>query len=95
MEEQNITGSIPLENNLRHTVFPNPADDCLVVRVNGSPGEGLCKSIYDIAGRLMYSSKSSAAANLTIITDQWPDGIYFYEIMLDRGKTHGQFMVKH
>ena len=75
-----LTGTIPLKTNLIK-VYPNPAKDYLVIDFgNYSSMAGYNITIFDVAGKSVYSSAINKASE-TIDLNTWTGkGVYFIKI---------------
>jgi len=75
-----LTGTIPLKTNLIK-VYPNPAKDYLVIDFgNYSSMAGYSITIFDVAGKSVYSSAINKASE-TIDLNTWTGkGVYFIKI---------------
>lgn len=92
-----ITGiNDPQLNTTDLKVFPNPATDFFAYRLEKSPREALAICIYDMAGRILFST--SARGNGNTLNGQFtiealPAGIYFLEITGSKTKYLREFIV--
>lgn len=75
-----LTGTIPLKTNLIK-VYPNPAKDYLVIDFgNYASMAGYSITIFDVAGKSVYSSAINKASE-TIDLNTWTGkGVYFIKI---------------
>lgn len=64
--------------NSRLKVYPNPASNQL--RVTGNDKEYTSIAVYSVSGTTVYQSNSSFTET-TIDTQDWPEGIYFLQVM--------------
>jgi hypothetical protein len=80
---------------LNYSVYPNPADRYFVVEGKGPAGFSMIFNVFDLTGRLVCSPELAASGITTIFTDHWPDGLYFYEVILNGCKSYGKLLVHH
>jgi hypothetical protein len=71
-------------------LYPNPADDFTVIRMNGSiQGEALLLEVFDASGRLVYTESAIAQANQTNIRLNVVDfakGVYTVSVSTSRDR---------
>lgn len=84
---QQIMVSGPVENkNLTATLFPNPANEMVYVRLNKISSVSL--QVTDVFGRIIYSRKSSAANQLMEIpSNLWAPGLYVLKIRNEKNEV--------
>ncbi|MCY7409034.1 MAG: T9SS type A sorting domain-containing protein, partial [Chitinophagales bacterium] len=66
-------------------LYPNPADDVLILKTNGVNHDVTNFSILDLTGRIIFSLQeiSDAEEILKIDVHTLPSGIYFAQIKTD------------
>ncbi|MCD4698002.1 MAG: FG-GAP-like repeat-containing protein [Bacteroidales bacterium] len=76
--------------------FPNPCNDIINLRVENSVYKIDKIHIYNLSGQLFYYHSGIEQTEVEIITDNFPDGIYFYSVTLcDKNIIHrGKLIVK-
>ena len=83
-----------IENSIqKHLVYPNPTTGVFTIECKSTNLDGCCFRIYDIFGRLLISN-SLTKENNTIDLSSQPAGIYFFQLIEDRGNTGFQKIVK-
>lgn len=84
--KQPIMVSVPVEDkNLTATVFPNPANNMVYVRLNKTAPVSL--QVTDAFGRIIYSRKATAAKQLMEIeSSRWAPGLYVLEIKNEKNE---------
>ena len=71
-------------------IFPNTANDHIIVRGNGSPANEVI-SIYDAMGRYIYKSISGKKEFVINVSGLSP-GIYFVRIQNENGYSISRFV---
>ena len=74
-------------------VFPNPAKDQLFVRFAEPISEEVCVRLYDMTGRLVYSSTGSEQV-LSISTETFSSGIYTLLIHHHENLIHERIIIQ-
>lgn len=82
--------------SIQPILFPNPAKDFVTLQF---PKEELYNGaliITDVLGRATYnkSINSGDGNSITVSTENWSSGLYFYNIVLGKSKTSGKFIVE-
>ncbi len=73
-------------------VFPNPADESLVISP-WSPGENADVKIFDSAGRMVFENYFSG--DIRINTANWNNGMYFVQLRNEKTSTNLKVAVMH
>ncbi len=68
----------PDENSL--TVFPNPANDLLLISYPLSAGKAAITTITDITGKMIYIKKESNTHQIVVNTSDFANGVYLVQI---------------
>jgi YVTN family beta-propeller protein len=76
------------------TIFPNPANDFLTIKISLMPNEIASLKISDITGKEMFSLKEVPSTS-KIQTSDFSDGIYFCQIKTKREIITQKFIVQH
>ena len=99
--EGNIAGKIIREigSPLRQetfSIFPNPAERLLNIRSESIPSGPVALEIFDVTGRLVYSSQFSSGKDDTLVIqlDPFRPGYYFLRIMADNTLLTFRFIKK-
>lgn len=82
------------KNYFEYSVFPNPAALSLSVKVHNG-NEIQSAGIYDVHGRVFYSSVNQHSDQMTISTTEIPDGLYFLKIISDKVSSVKAVMIIH
>ncbi len=84
-----------IDNNI--TIYPNPASS--FVRINPgelNPSTTISVQLIDMTGRIVYSdSKLNAYDEITINTSEYPNGLYFINLMFDNKRVTKKLMIMH
>ncbi len=68
---------------------PNPAEDKLQFVLSPNISSRFIKIyIYNNVGQLFWESSASPKPILSVSVQNWPSGIYYYDIINDQGKHH-------
>jgi hypothetical protein len=68
------------DNPVSLSVYPNPFQDRLTIRLEGRVQGPVDLKIYNLQGGLVMSDRSYAGENVSIRTDQLPSGVYFLHL---------------
>ncbi len=71
------TGIVELDNSLLNHVYPNPTTDKVYFKLSNSGATRI--EIYDIAGDMLYQTKSQGTDLIEINMADYPKGIYLYK----------------
>ena len=75
-------------------VFPNPADDFVIISVQKDNYSDLSLDLYDINGHLVHQQELFRGEN-RLNQNGWPSGVYFYSIKNNTGQLkHGKLIWK-
>jgi hypothetical protein len=75
------------------SVYPNPAEDGTVVKVNNQ-SENTAIVITDMYGRTLFSQELAPAVNsVAISTEEWSNGMYFVNVICDGKITSTQKLI--
>ena len=86
-----VKGTIEMSFSL----WPNPVDDLLSVKFNGSVLSSRELSVIDLTGRIIYEKRFiNGEKSLTISCENFPAGIYFISLKTDNGITTKKFFKK-
>ncbi len=86
-------GLTTLTNTSTMLIYPNPAQENVLIAVHGSAQKALV-TITDLAGRIMHSSHVQEKTPLISIAT-FPEGLYIVRMQLEDGEIcNGKFMVK-
>ena len=86
--EENITVSIETLTSSELKSYPNPFNDYLHVDVP----RGISVRIFDLNGKVVYTSAQNQEGVLSIETSDWVSGIYTIEMADDNGREYGKVM---
>ncbi len=81
------TGINEIEN-MKMTLFPNPANQQLLIQVSGESDKVLC--MFDVYGRKVFE-KSMSSNQYVLNTEQFAGGTYILQI----GKLHQKIIILH
>jgi len=76
-------------------LHPNPTDGILNVDINLDEDQPITFSVYDLSGRLVYTTSGNAAAgeqSLQYDLKQLPDGVYLAEMKTNSGNQTMKFV---
>ncbi|MGL4599512.1 MAG: FG-GAP-like repeat-containing protein [Bacteroidia bacterium] len=103
--DQNVTvneGAFPLHTNgianatLNANVYPNPINNAGAIRIDNFASFGLntlALRIYDVNGRVVYTEEKLTRSIIPLDTENYPAGLYFYEIVQgEKRLTTGKFI---
>jgi outer membrane protein assembly factor BamB len=77
-------------------VYPNPATESLTLEINTHPSTEKSLKINTINGQLLYSQENFKNNQITITTNHWQNGLYFYQIQHSDGTMEsGKFVIAH
>lgn len=72
------------------TVFPNPFEDVLSLRINGSLTQAIDILLFDLNGRLLFEEKALSAGSIEIGgSSALPPGTYLLSLRDERGLPVG------
>lgn len=86
------------ENTLNVSVYPVPANDRLTINFNEALPNGTQVDIYNLTGKLVYSSNEALKNNgnqLSISTAAFDSGIYFLHMKGDNKEAKLKFTITH
>jgi hypothetical protein len=78
------TSEFPIENHLS-TIYPNPADQYLIIKPGGYPKNSTL-TITNLTGRIMYRNSIEGAENLELDLKNFAEGVYLVRIQ-ERGRS--------
>lgn len=78
-------------------IYPNPADTRLKIRLEGEAQELITISIFDVAGKSVFSKKvySDKISDLNINTSSFPQGSYFVILQAGESTHTAKIALKH
>lgn len=78
------------------SIYPNPASQSFVVETGDSADRPLSTNVFDVSGRLIWTSSWSEMARggrLTVQTDGWPRGLYIVELLIPEAREYRKVVV--
>src|SRR5690606_5887848 len=77
-------------------LYPNPAKDFVTLQFPKEQLNNGALIITDVLGRQTYnkSIRTGDGNSITVSTESWSSGLYFYNIVLGKSKTSGKFIVE-
>jgi Secretion system C-terminal sorting domain len=82
------------KENMRWTVFPNPAKDILKVSLSGNTTQQHL-SVFDATGKLLFEQRLMPFTDsVQLDIHPWPSGIYVVRLMDENGKAISKRVVK-
>jgi hypothetical protein len=90
---KNPTSSKTLANrDNMFKIYPNPANDVLVVNLNTSTHQPAFIEIYDLKGKKVYSEEIKTTKEISVI--QFNKGIYICKMILDGKSNYEKLIIK-
>ena len=83
------------KNEIGVTVYPNPANDRIIFKMEESYLGNFQLVIYDNLGKEIHSIANFSDTQLEIDSSPFAEGLYSYRIMNSTHIAMGKFMVKH
>lgn len=68
------------------SVYPNPAGNAFTVSLPSLEKPSI--NVYNSLGHLVYTSTTNGALTHTVTTNQWPAGLYHYQVLSDKVAVH-------
>ncbi|MFN0274911.1 MAG: T9SS type A sorting domain-containing protein [Chitinophagales bacterium] len=78
--EGEIISEVPMLSESNFSIFPNPANEKLIITNQGSYKEAFL-TISDLSGRIVYNAANAIDSQLFIDIKMLSDGMYFLQIM--------------
>jgi len=75
-------------------VYPNPANDQVVISFTSAPSAGTTVSLVNMLGQVV-NSQNVTNANVTFNVSNLCNGVYFYSIQSNGSRTTGRVVVAH
>ncbi len=94
MEFLMAVNSINVANRIIIDLFPNPADDELIIDTGNLTGNKNI-TIFNSTGKIIKTLTTNVAAFYTINTAELTDGIYFLMITFDEGSLMKEVVIQH
>lgn len=91
-----VTNVTEMPANFQSLVYPNPANDFVLLQFpKGQENQGVL-TITDLMGRVKYyiTIPDGGGNELLVPTKDWASGLYLYTITTGESKASGKFMVK-
>lgn len=91
-----VTDVKEIQALLQPIVFPNPANDFVLLQLpKGQENQGSLM-ITDAMGRLKYNKtiNNEQSNTISVSTKDWASGLYLYTIIIGESKASGKFIVK-
>ncbi len=83
------------ENEIASSVFPNPMSDKAVVTFSNPNHEEYSFSMEDITGRIIFHEQTTLGNSFLVNRNNLGNGLYFYIIRSQNGKTsHGKIVME-
>ena len=76
------------------TVYPNPANESMTLRLNNINPNGVSWRVFDTSGRLMQSGDMNGKYRMTWDVSSWSPGIYLVEWMKDGQRRSVPVMIQ-
>ena len=73
------------ELSLGFTLYPNPASNCINVRINGNTGRYTCAEILSADGRVMVTLDVTEKEDFLIDLSRLKDGTYYLKMQKEKG----------
>lgn len=84
-----------LEPVLPIKVYPNPADQRIIFKIEKNDYQNISIEAYDIAGRMVFSKETDSNI-YEMNVENLPDGIYIYRVIANSiNLGFGKFIIKH
>jgi hypothetical protein len=77
----NLEISVPGNNQLGASVYPNPSENSFRLTINAPDGKPVNIRVTDVAGRLIESKGGLAPNRMITIGEAYKQGIYYVEII--------------
>jgi len=84
----NIVAIIYSDESIMVQVYPNPFNQKLNISINGSVNEQVDVLIYDITGKIVYSTIFSGNYHVIELDSSLPNGVYFMKTRIDNTINH-------
>lgn len=95
---QNTSSIIqPEVNNNFFTIFPNPSDGVINLRITDESVEGLVRvSVMDVTGKVIMEKRDEIYGNSQSVLDltSQPSGVYFMTVESNKGQHSKKFILK-
>lgn len=75
-------------------VYPNPVHDLLQIDLSAINPKTALIQLFDVQGRLVYQRILEKAANATIVTNNFENGIYFLRMTMEEGTLSKKVVVQ-
>ncbi len=85
---------ISSENSQECRAYPNPASDCFRLQLPESFQTGEVK-VYDLLGKMVYHANLRDGNNETIHVQNWPNGLYLVNVIVDNQVYMQKVNVQH
>ncbi len=84
---------IESDKSISVSVFPNPANDKLQIRLSEKPTDNIALSVYDYTGKIVLKKENIFTEEIILHNAELPgNGIYFYSIQSSSFNESGKFI---
>ncbi len=85
---------IPAENSIECRAYPNPASDYFCLQLPENFQTGIVK-VYDLLGKTVYDANVRVGNNEKIYVQNWPNGLYLVNFIVDGQVFMQKINVQH
>lgn len=88
-----INANIQEASTIKFTVYPNPADDFVIISDDGQYGGAFCAELYNSLGEKLYRATAECSASFSM--ENYPAGLYVIKVYMKKSDIYTFKIIKN